>query len=166
MSTETEKFTINVNRDAMSAIRNEARHLGIEASALIQRAVHELAIRTGRMPQPTADLISAQYETIDSFVGLAKRLFEQDRFDEHFVLTVFNAAMEAPKLRSLYERAIGGDAYAVKLPGKTPLNMYLGWYIKNAVGAEPKMEATGKPVRVQVRGEPIQSYTLLQSPSR
>lgn len=48
----------------------------------------------------------------------------------------------------------GGDAYAVKLPGKTPLNMYLGWYIKNAIGSEPKMDANSQPVRAQVAPNP------------
>lgn len=162
MTTETEKFTVNVNKDAMSAIREEARHQGVEASALIQRCIHELAISTGKMKHPTAELLTAQFQTIDAFVALSKRLFDEGRFGEHFVLTVFKAAMESHTLRALYERAIGGDAYAVKLPGKTPLNMYLGWYIKNAVGAAPKTDASGQPVRAQVRGEPIQSYTLLR----
>ncbi|CAN7219008.1 hypothetical protein [Mesorhizobium sp. LjNodule214] len=166
MTTETEKFTVNVNKDAMNAVRAEAQDKGVEASALIQRAIHQLAIDTGRMDPATSAMLKAQYEIIDEFVGLSKRLFHEGRFDEHFVLTVFKAAIESPKLRARYERAIGGDAFAVKLPGKTPLNMYLGWYIKNAIGAEPKLDANNQPVRAQVRGEPIQSYTLLRSSGR
>ena len=59
------------------------------------------------------------------------------------------------------EASSGGPAYTSGLPGKSPLNMYLGWYIKNAIGADPKTHPNGKPMRVQVRNEPIQSYTLL-----
>ncbi|RUX73382.1 hypothetical protein EN925_00890 [Mesorhizobium sp. M7A.F.Ca.US.006.04.2.1] len=162
MTMETEKFTVNVNKEAMAAIREEARAQGIEASALIQRAIHKLAIDTEWMDKATSTMLKAQYKTIDKFVELSKVLFATGRFDEHFVLTVFQAAMEKPELKAQYERAIGGDAYAVKLPGKTPLNMYLGWYIKNAIGAEPKVDANNQPVRAQVRGEPIQSYTLLR----
>ncbi len=67
--------------------------------------------------------------------------------------------MTDKKFRSEYEKAIGGDAYTSGLPGKSPLNMYLGWYIKNAVGADPQTMPNSKPVRVQVKNEPIQSYT-------
>ena len=162
MTTETEKFTVNVNKDAMTAIRAEADDKGVEASALIQRAIHQFAINTGRMDDATKGMLTAQYDTIDAFVTLAKRLFDEGLFDDHFVLTVFKTAMDSPALKALYERAIGGEANAVKLPGKTPLNMYLGWYIKNAVGAEPKLDANGQPVRCQVRGQPIQTYTLLR----
>ena len=38
-----------------------------------------------------------------------------------------------------------GDAYQFGLPGKSPLNMYLGWYIKNASGADPILDGNGKP---------------------
>ncbi|TBE45445.1 hypothetical protein ELH02_14215 [Rhizobium ruizarguesonis] len=161
MTNETEKFTVNVNREAMRAIREKAKEEGLEASALIQRAIHELAISTGRMNNETANMLNAQYAIIDEMVALSKELFNQGRFDEHFVLRVFQEAMKRPHMKELYERAISGDAYGLKLPGKTPLNMYLGWYIKNAIGAEAKSDANGKPVRAQVRGEPIQTYTLL-----
>ncbi|RWO32332.1 MAG: hypothetical protein EOS10_11575 [Mesorhizobium sp.] len=163
---ETEKCTINVDAEAMAAICEEAQHSGIEASALIQRSIHELAISTGRVRQESVKLPTAQFDVIDAFIALSKKLEDHGLFDEHFVLTVFRAAIDSPTLRDLYERAVDGDAYAVKLPGKTPLNMYLGWYIKNAVGAEPKVDARGQPLRVQVRGEPIQSYTLLRKAGR
>ena len=162
MTTETEKVTINVNKEAILAIREEAQQQGMETSALIQRAIYKLALSTGRMTASSAELLRAQNETIDAFISLARKLYTEGRFDEHFVLTVFKAAMDRPDVRELYERAVGGDAYAVKLPGKTPLNMYLGWYTKNAIGAEPKLGADGQPLRLQVRGEPIQSYTLLR----
>lgn len=161
MTTETEKFTINLNLEAMRAIRDKAKEEGLEASALIQRAIHELAISTGRMNNDTANMLNAQYAIIDGMVALSKELFNEGRFNEHFVLKVFQEAMNRPHLKELYERAISGDAYGLKLPGKTPLNMYLGWYIKNAIGAEARMDSNGKPVRAQIRGEPIQTYTLL-----
>lgn len=165
MPAEAEKVTINVNKDAMTAIRAEAQHIGMETSALIQRAVHQFALDSGRMQPEAAKLMSSQNVIVDRFVALSKRLFSEGRFDEHFVLTVFETAMNDPDLRALYEQAVGGDAYAVKLPGKTPLNMYLGWYIKNALEAEPIVDSQGRPMRVQVRGQPIQSYTLLRASS-
>ena len=40
--------------------------------------------------------------------------------------------------------------------------MYLGWYIKNAIpDTVPLLDASRKSRRMQIRNEPIQSYTLL-----
>ena len=73
--------------------------------------------------------------------------------------------MTDPQFRTDYETVVGGDAYQSGLPGKSPLNIYLGWYIKNAIpDAVPLLDASRKPRRMQVRNEPIQSYTLLTKP--
>ncbi len=40
--------------------------------------------------------------------------------------------------------------------------MYLGWYIKNEVPAEPILDEKGDAQRAYVKGEPIKSYTLLK----
>ncbi len=162
MNTEAEKFTINLHKGALQVCRDVAMEQGIEVSAFVARLIHEYAIGTGRMKEEEASILKAQFEVIDAFVELSKELYQKGQFTDHFVLTVFKAAMERPALRSLYERAIDGDAFAKKLPGKTPLNMYLGWYIKNAIGAHPQKNGNGKPLRVQVRNAPIQSYTLLE----
>ena len=71
--------------------------------------------------------------------------------------------MTDPKARTLYEEVIGADAYTDGAPKKTPLNMYLGWYIKNAIDAEPLLDDAGKPRRAFVKDQPIKSYTLLKS---
>ena len=91
----------------------------------------------------------------------AKEVFDGGYFTEHFTLTVIQKLMADAETRSLYENIIGMDAYTEGAPKKTPLNMYLGWYIKNAVNAQPLLDDSGKPKRVFVKGEPIKSYTLL-----
>jgi hypothetical protein len=102
------------------------------------------------------------YETLFKMaVDRSKMLFEQGLFTEDWNLVVFQNLMTDAEFRAMYEKTIGGDAYDVGLPGKTPINMYLGWYIKNAIGAVPQTTPDGKPVRVQVKNEPIQSYTRL-----
>ena len=93
------------------------------------------------------------------------RVFDNEGgFDKDFTLHVIERLMKNKSFRAKYEEAIGGDAYDNGLPGKSPLNMYLGWYIKNAVAAEPVLDENNKPKRVQVKGQPIQSYTLLKKP--
>lgn len=93
----------------------------------------------------------------------AREVFDAGRFDEHFTLTVFRELMSDSNSRQLYEKVIEADAYTDGAPKKTPLNMYLGWYIKNAINAQPLLDDAGKPRRAFVKGEPIKSYTLLQS---
>lgn len=93
----------------------------------------------------------------------AREVFNAGGFDEHFTLTVFRELMSDAKTRHLYEQVIEADAYTDGAPKKTPLNMYLGWYIKNAINAHPLLDDAGKPRRAFVKGEPIKSYTLLQS---
>ncbi len=83
------------------------------------------------------------------------------KFDESFILTVFRDLMSNPDTRKLYEDVINDDAYADKAEGKTPINMYLAWYIKNAIGAYRLMDDSNKPRRAFVKNEPIKSYTLL-----
>ena len=93
------------------------------------------------------------------------KLHGAGRFNKHFTLDVVRAMMADPQVRTNYETAIGGNAYAVRLEGKMPLNMYLGWEIKNAVGVNVQKSENGKPTRTSVRGEPIQTYTLLDPSS-
>ena len=69
---------------------------------------------------------------------------------------------------------LGGDSTVAACPAHetpmsgwgahlgAPLNMYLGWYIKNAIDAEPLLDDTGKPRRAFVKDQPIKSYTLLK----
>lgn len=95
----------------------------------------------------------------------ARQVYEAGRFDEHFTLTVFRELMDDRRTRDLYEEIIGVDAYTSGAPKKTPLNMYLGWYIKNAIDAQPVLDDAGKPRRAFIQGEPIKSYTLLQTAS-
>ena len=67
--------------------------------------------------------------------------------------------------RKLYEQVIDADTYTDGAPKKTPPNMYLGWYIENAINVQLLLDDTGKPRREFIKGEPIKSYTLLQTVS-
>lgn len=138
-----------------------ARKEGVETNAYMQRVLKLHAVRSGIMDRDASERIELSEKIIDAAVKKAQELYEIGEFDQHFVLTVFRRLMTDPEFRSEYEDLVGGDAYQSGLPGKSPINMYLGWYIKNAVGADPILDASGKPRRAQIQNEPIQSYTLL-----
>lgn len=163
---ESKSVRISLRLDAVvhDAIEQLARNEGIETNAYIQSILKLHAAKFGNMDEAAREQIKLSDEIIKAAVKEAQKLCEAGEFDQHFTLTVIRRLMNNPKFRAKYEKAVGGDAYQSGLPGKSPLNMYLGWYIKNAVGADPALDTTGKPRRAQVRNEPIQSYTLLMMP--
>ena len=135
--------------------------------ALFQRVVTNHVIehaKKGNLMDPEdIDRSQREQSILESAARRARDLDAAGAFDEHFTLTVIRDLMTDPQFRANYEAVIGGDAYQNGLPGKSPLNMYLGWSIKNAVpDAVPLLDANRKPRRMQVRNEPIQSYTLLK----
>lgn len=161
MTDTSPKYQIRLHADVAAAIEALAKSAGYETSAYIQMVLTRHVLDSGTLPDQAATRLAAREGVIAQFIALAQKLKADGRFDTHFQKTVFMEAMNDEKLRALYETAVGGDAFTDGLPGKTPLNMYLGWYIKNAVGAEVQMK-DGKPARTSIRNAPIQSYTLLQ----
>jgi hypothetical protein len=157
----TTKLSFRLNTAVLNALTMCAADEGYEPMAYIQKVLTRRAIESGFMADDEALKTQAYEELFEIAVKHSRQLYKQIPFTEHWTLRVFQHLMKDDEFRPKYEMAIGGDAYGAGLPGKTPLNMYLGWYIKNAIGAEPKMGADGKPMRVQVKNEPIQSYTLL-----
>ena len=167
-SPKTVKISVRLSQEVHDALAAQAARKGFEPGDHIRRLLEKRAAKSGHMTNPEAERIRLHWEVVERFQSLARALDAEGAFDADFTLTVFRRAVADKSLRAVYERAIGGDAYAVGLPGKSPLNMYLGAYVKNAVGAHPLIDADGSAQRAQVRGEPIQSYQRLSklSPDR
>lgn len=157
----TVKVSFRLEATVHAVMERLARGNSIETNAYIQRVLTRHAAQSGVMDEAARERVELSEKIIETAVQRARDLDEAGRFDQHFVLTVFRDLMGNPRFRADYERVIGGDAYRSGLPGKSPLNMYLGWYIKNAVSADSVFDPSGNPRRTQVRNEPIQSYTLL-----
>ncbi len=156
------KVSFRLDASVHDAIEKLAKQKSIETNAYIQRVLTLHATRSGVMEDAASERLELTEKIIEAAVQRARDLDADGKFDQHFILTVIRDIMGDPALRADYEKVVGGDAYQSGLPGKSPLNMYLGWYIKNAIGADPILDEGGKPRRAQVRGEPIQSYTLLK----
>ena len=166
MSKVTLKVSFRLNSLVYETAEAIAKEQAISTEALFQRIVTrhvtETARKEGSMAPDQIDRLQREQNILEIAARRARELDEAGAFDEHFTLTVIRDLMTDPKFRADYEKVIGGDAYQSGLPGKSPINMYLGWYVKNAVpDAVPIRDANRKPRRVQVRNEPIQSYTLL-----
>lgn len=164
MATEnTTRVSFRLKTDVFNLIEKLSAEKEITPSAFIQQAL-ENSVRK-YLPAERQEELKNMEELYTAAQDKAREVFNSGAFDKHFTLTVFHKLMTDPKTRSLYEQVIGTDAYTDGAPKKTPLNMYLGWFIKNAINAEPLLDAAGKPLRKYVKDEPIKSYTLLQVPS-
>ena len=166
MSTPTVKISLRLDSAVHAASEKIARKEAVSTEALIQRIVTnyvtENARKNGLMDPKDIDRLEREQKIIARAVRRAREVDDAGGFDEHFTLRIIRDLMTDQGFRADYETVIGGDAYENGLPGKFPLNMHLGWYIKNAIpGAVPVLDSNHKPRRVQVRNEPIQSYTLL-----
>lgn len=159
----TAKLTIRLSHPVHEELTKLANAKHYEVGAYAQRILTDHVIKFGDMPAIEARKAELTNLLIDGAVEEAVALHKSDGIDPHFTLNVFRRLAEKAEWRAMYEELIDGDAYADGLPGKFPINMYLGWHIKNAVDAMPVQTATGKAKRVQVKGELIQSYTVLQA---
>ena len=166
MPTPMEKISTRLPEAVHRTLEAKSRDEGVLLDALIQRILTghaaEYARRRGLMATADIDRLELEQSLLASAVKRARELNEDGVFDEHFTLTVIRDLMSDPAFRADYEKAIGGDAYQNGLPGKFQLNMHLGRYIKNAIpDAVPLLDSNRKPRRMQIRDEPIRSYTLL-----
>ena len=166
MPSQTVKISLRVDGVVHASLEVIAGKEAMSTEAFIQRIltlhVIQYAREAGIMDPTEIDRLEREHGVIEAVIRRALELDKQGKFTEHFTLTVFRDVIADTAFRSDYETVIGGDAYESGLPGKLPLNMNLGRYIKNAIpGAAPIRDPNGRPRRVQVRNEPIQSYTLL-----
>jgi hypothetical protein len=158
-SDNTIRVSLRLQNDVHQALLKVAAAKGIEPTTFMQDVLEQTVIddlpEERQRELENTKFLFAQAQT------KAKQIFDGGGFTEHFTLTVIQKLMSDAETRGLYEKIIGVDAYTDGAPKKTPLNMYLGWYIKNAVNAQPILDGNGKPKRAFVKGEPIKSYTLL-----
>ena len=161
---KTAKISLRLSPEVIDALSAQAAGRGFGVTEHIQRLLERRAAKSGHMQDAAAAAIRARWEIVEQFQALARRLDAEGRFDAHFTLTVFRAALEDPEFRARYEAAIGGDAYRGAAPGRATLNAQTGSAIRRAVGAVPLRDPEGAPRRAQVRGEAIQTYQLLTKP--
>lgn len=156
----TERVSVRLRLSVKEAVDAAAAKAGIDAATFMANAIRD-AVKQDLPPEEQAeiDLSEALYSAVKV---KATTLDDQGFFDEHFILTVMRHLSTDEDTAPLYRKAIGTDDVTATTPKKMPLNMYLGWFIKNAVGAKTQVDSDGKLRRAFVKGEAIKSYTLLE----
>lgn len=159
-SENTVRVSIRLKSDVHSVVLEAAEEQGLDAATFMQSVI-EAAVMN-RLSDDRQKQLEAANQLYPYAQKIAKRLFSEGKFDAHFTLTTIRELMGDAEGRGLYLRAINAEDPRDDVPGKTPVNMYLGWYIKNAIPAQPLLDASGKARRAFVKGEAIKSYTLLR----
>jgi hypothetical protein len=163
-STQTlTQLTIRLEPIVADALRDKAGRLGQEpadyAAGVLTRAVLDVI---EEKDQAAARRLQAELEIKAWAIDHARRLSPVGAFDPNVTLKVFQAIRTDDGRRHLYLRAIGDRPSEERgNPIKARINRSLGSMIKAAVGAEVE-DINGNPVKVQVSGEFIFSYTLLK----
>lgn len=164
---DTVQISIRLHGEVYKALARQAAELKPpqQLGDRINSILTLTAIKSGLLNEQVKQQLEAQQQVLKDAANKAIEMRDEGQRTEHFTLEVVRAMMAMPDIRKRYEIAIDGDAYAEGVKGKMPFNMHLCWEIKNAVGAEVQKSANGKPKRTSVRGEPIQTYTLLDPSS-
>ena len=137
MPTPTVKISLRLDSAVHATSEKIAKKEAVSTEALIQRIVTtyvtKYARKNGLMGPEDIDRLEREQRIIVKAIRRAREVDDAGGFDEHFTLRVIRDLMTDQGFRADYETVIGGDAYENGLPGKFPLNMHLGWYIKNAI---------------------------------
>jgi len=154
-------LAVRLEASLVTMLESLARREGLEATAYVQRLLRLHLAQSGLMAADERDRVLLIESLISRAIAKAVQLDHEGSFDAHFTLTVIDALFADPTFLADYERVVGGSAFSRGLAAKASLNMNLGWQIKSAVRADPLLDEKGKARRVQIKGRPIQSYTLL-----
>ena len=113
------------------------------------------------IPAEEQETLKRLNRMIQKVVEIAVSMFKKGQFTPDITLHVFRAAMADERFKADYIKHIGGkDPYEHGNPLKE-INRELGWRIKNALPVDV-VKKDGKPVEKRnLKGEVIQSYSLL-----
>ncbi len=113
------------------------------------------------IPAEAKEALKRVNRMIQKVIEIAVSMFKNGQFTQDITLHVFRAAMADQRFKADYITHIGGkDPYEHGNPLKE-INRELGWRIKNALPVEV-VKKDGKPAEKRnLKGEVIQSYSLL-----
>lgn len=145
----------------------QAKAAGMNVTHFMQKLVEDHVINTAPKDDPMALRLAGKRYVIGHAVTLASEMDANDKFDEHFILSVVKEAAEDAEFRAQYALALGGEDAAgtrAAARARVSLNQQIGRLIKKAVGARSKRNEKGKIVRAQVSDALVTTYTLLEKP--
>jgi hypothetical protein len=110
------------------------------------------------------DQLAAESKYWDVLRGILERIVRSDDWGPDITKRVFEE-IEC-RHRSVYEKAIGSDAYATGNPTKARINIETASRIKTALKAEARLTSGGSPARGKVSRGIISAYSKLFRPGR
>ncbi len=163
METNLVAMTVRLTAQASTALAQKAYQAGLETADYAADFLTAHVLDEIRAVDPTeADRTQAELELKAAVLRQVEAYLQENGFDASITLKMFQLIRTNDKLRALYEKAIGGK------PGedrdnsiKARINRNFGAAIKTAARANPQ-KVNGNPIKAQVSGEFIQSYTLLE----
>ncbi len=99
---------------------------------------------------------------VDQCVEVARQICCNGNFNERIILdAIKQCSIDLSWLRA-YKGYVEGDPYKHGNPRKNKINPRLGKEIRIGIGGVVKEDSNGKRMRESVKGEVIQSYTLME----
>ncbi|HBV53743.1 MAG TPA: hypothetical protein DEF12_01770 [Rhodobacteraceae bacterium] len=162
------KISFTLETEVRKLAQEEAKKSGMELGHFMQKLVENFVLENAAPDNELAKRLKAKRAVIERAVNLAQEIDQKGGFDEHLILNVMKTATQDGDFAKLYALACGNVANDDGAPASKlsiVLNQQLGRMIKKAVGARSKRNDAGKIARVQVSGEAISTYTLLEKAS-
>ena len=158
------KLTLRLDPALARGLETLAERASMDVAAYAERVLTRRVLDSDAITDPSVrQRLELRDKVADTLIGIALQMERDGAFNEHITLDVFREMMSSREARGEYEALVGGGATDTGLPGKV-VNLYLGRCIKRALKAESQKDEAGRIRRAFVKGEPIQSYTLLRRP--
>jgi len=158
---QTVKLSLRLDARIHAAIQQEGRALGREIDEHIQRILTEYAIQQKLLDDATEKELKMKWSLVQRAVETARRICREGGFTPDITRNTFHTCMEDKQWAADYEAYVKDNPYKHGNPRKGPINKEIGLRIRAGIGG---LVATsdGKPVKIAVDGEVIQSYTQMK----
>lgn len=157
----TTKLSISLNTSVSTALGTIAAKRRMDINELIQRVLTDFSWSERALDQKNYKELKMTRELVDQAVQTALDICARDGFRSDITHEAIKVCKEDPTWVGSYRKLTGDDIYRTGNPRKGPINRQIGFRIRLATAARPRLGPNGKPENVKVTGEIIQSYTPL-----
>lgn len=163
METNLIAMTVRLTPQASSALSKKAYRAGLETADYAADTLTAHVLEELRTIDPDeAERAQAELELKAAVLRQLEAYLREHGFDASVTLKLFRLIRSDDRLHSLYRKAIGNKPGDDRdNPIKARINRNFGAAIKTAARATPQ-KINGHPIKAQVSGEFIQTYTLLE----
>ena len=158
----TTKLSISLNTAVHADIEAISATQKMDLNEVIQRALADFAWKEGALDEEDYKELKMTRELIDQAVQTALDICDRDGFRSDITYEAIKTCKQDERWVETYKTLVGGDIYRNGNPRKGAINRQIGFRIRFATEARPRLSSNGRPENVKVTGEIIQSYTPLE----